>query len=574
MNADRTESRLLGLSFSERVTSLRMGTSLLFLVLLFCIPAWAQPAVPARAPAAASEAPEDALGRSTPRGSVLGFLTANRKGDSELAAQYLNTRLRGKAAANLAQQLFVVLDRRLPAGLNEISDHPEGSQADPLKPDQELVGTIVSDDRSVEIFVERVDRGKSGPKWLFSSETLDSIPELYAQLDLTSVDKVLPEFLVKTQVAEIPLFQWLAVFVGMPLFYFFTALLNRVLSHLVDRLRRRFSGKPHLATPEVLPKPIRLLLLALLIRWLLGKLSLPLLPRQFWFSTSTLIAIAGCAWLLILLNNRAEEYIAQRLQRRNYAESMLMLRLAGRVVDGLIIFAGLLVALYHFGVKPTAALAGLGVGGIAIALAAQKTLENVIAGISLIFDRTVSVGDTLKVGETLGTVVDIGLRSTRIRTLDRSLVSVPNGQIANMTLENLSARDKFLFHPMLRLNYGTTSSQMHTVLDRVGSLLEETQHLEHGSVRVRFLRFGSSSLDVEIIAYIAARDWNHFLEIQGALLLRIMEYTESIGIQMALPSQAIFVAANSTSTDAGIEGLLDRSRPDNKTGDQAAARSA
>jgi len=232
------------------------------------------------------------------------------------------------------------------------------------------------------------------------------------------------------------------------------------------------------------------------------------------------------------------------------------------------------VALYHFGVKPTAALAGLGVGGIAIALAAQKTLENVIAGISLIFDRTVSVGDTLKVGETLGTVVDIGLRSTRIRTLDRSLVSVPNGQIANMTLENLSARDKFLFHPMLRLNYGTTSSQMHTVLDRIGSLLEETQHLEHGSVRVRFLRFGSSSLDVEIIAYIAARDWNHFLEIQGALLLRIMEYTESIGIQMALPSQAIFVAANSTSTDAGIEGLLDRSRPDNKTGDQAAARSA
>ena len=173
MNADRTESRLLGLSFSECVTSLSAGSSLLFFVLLLGIPAWAQPGVPTTAPASSSGAPEDALGRSTPRGSVLGFLTANRKGDSELAAQYLNTRLRGKAAANLAQQLFVVLDRRLPARLNEISDHPEGSQADPLKPDQELVGTIVSDDRSVEIFVERVDRGKSGPKWLFSSETLD-----------------------------------------------------------------------------------------------------------------------------------------------------------------------------------------------------------------------------------------------------------------------------------------------------------------------------------------------------------------------------------------------------------------
>ena len=111
----------------------------------------------------------------------------------------------------------------------------------------------------------------------------------------------------------------------------------------------------------------------------------------------------------------------------------------------------LLVALYHFGLNPTAALAGLGVGGIAVALAAQKTLENVIGGISVIVDKVASVGDTLRVGGTVGTVEDIGLRSTRIRTLDRTLLSVPNGQIANLSLENLSARDKFWFHPKLCL---------------------------------------------------------------------------------------------------------------------------
>ena len=200
-----------------------------------------------------------------------------------------------------------------------------------------------------------------------------------------------------------------------------------------------------------------------------------------------------------------------------------MLRLARRTIDGLAIFVGVLATLYHFGANPTAALAGLGVGGIAVALAAQKTLENVIGGVSLIFDQAVGVGDFLKVGDTLGTVDDIGLRSTRIRTLDRTVVTVPNGQIANMSLENLSLRDKFWFHPILSLCYGTNSFQIHVVLEGVRRLLAENGHVESNPVHVRFLRFGPSSLDVEIFAYVLADDWNQFLEIQETLLLRIMD---------------------------------------------------
>src|SRR5258708_12262220 len=103
------------------------------------------------------------------------------------------------------------------------------------------------------------------------------------------------------------------------------------------------------------------------------------------------------------------------------------------------------------------------------------------------------VGDSLKVGNGEGTVEDIGLRSTRIRTADRTVVSVPNGQIANMTLENISSRDKFWFHPILTLRYGTTASQMQIVLDEIRSLLQENRHLESSSAPVRFLRFIPSS---------------------------------------------------------------------------------
>ena len=142
--------------------------------------------------------PKDPLGRTTPRGTVLGFLTVARNGNDELAAQYLNTKLRGEAAAVLAHQLFVVLDRGLPAKLNQISDLPEGSLSDPLKPGQELIGSIKTHKGNFEIFVERVDRGNAGSLWLFSSETLESIPDLYDELNVVSLYDILPDFLVNT----------------------------------------------------------------------------------------------------------------------------------------------------------------------------------------------------------------------------------------------------------------------------------------------------------------------------------------------------------------------------------------
>jgi len=559
----RTQSALLSRKQSPRF---RIGKCLLLLVWLLSITAWAQLNVPGTTPAAAQpEAPKDALGRTTPRGTVLGFVTAARKGDDQLAERYLNTRLRGKAATDLAHQLFVVLDRRLPARLDQISDKPEGSLRDPLEPNRELVGTISGESRNIDIFVESVDRGKSGSVWLFSGKTLDSIPDLYEEINAVAVDHVLPEFLVDNQVAGIALFEWLAVFVGIPLFYVIAALLNRLLSSLVGLLRRRLSRKPDLPNPEVLPYPIRLLLAALVIHGLLTKLSLPLMARQFWSSTANIFAIAGCVWLLMLLNDQGEEYFYRRLRRHKATGGASLLRLTRRLIDILIVFAGVLATLHYFGVSPTAALAGLGVGGIAVAFAAQKTLENVFGGVSLIFDEVVHVGDVLKVGDTLGTVDDIGLRSTRIRTQNRTMVSVPNGQIATMTLENFSSRDKFWLHQMFALCYGTASPQMCTVMDGIRNLLEEHQEVERDSVRVRFIRFGLSSLDVEVSAYVVARDWDQFLEMQGRLFLRMMECIEAAGVQIALPSQTIFMAAASQSVDTGTEKVL-KSTPVVKAG--------
>ena len=548
---------------------MRTVACVLCTALFLCAPALSQAPAASTPTAPQPEIPQDTLGRTTPRGTVLGFLLAARSGDDEAAARYLNTRLRGKAAADLAHQLFVVLDRRLPARLHALSDKPEGSLSNSTKPDQELVGTISAEGGNVDITLEHVIRGhgEPGPIWLFSSETLTAIPALYEEVDVISVEKVLPAFLINNRIFGVVLFEWIAALVGIPLFFFVTELLDRVSRPLIGSWRRRLRKRPDLSDLGILPIPIRFLLLAGTIQWLLTKVSLPLLARQFWSSVASILTIAGCVWLVILVNGQLEKYISRFLPWRNFSGATLMLRLVRRLVDVLVIFVGLLVALYHFGVNPTAALAGLGVGGIAVALAAQKTLENVIGGMSLIFDRAMSVGDMIKVGETQGTVDDIGFRSTRLRTLDRTVVSVPNGQIANLSLENFSVRDKFWLHPILTLRQTTTSVQMHTVLESIRSMLEENRSVETNSIRVRFLRFGSYSFDVEVYAYVRARDWNQFLELQEGLFLGIMKCIEAAGVEIALPSQSLFLTNTSTSAQPETNGAFKISTPEDKTTD-------
>jgi len=535
---------------------------------------WPQISIPGATPAASPpEAPKDSLGRTTPRGTVLGFLAVTQKGDYQAAAEYLNTRLHGKAAADLARQLSVVLDRRLPARLNQLSDKPEGSLTDPLHPDRDLVGTVSSGVGNLAVELERVERGKNGPIWLFSGKTLEFIPEVYEEINVPSVDVLLPGFLVTNRVAGIPLFEWFVVFVGLPLVYLLAEFTNRLLSPLAGQLRRRVTHKADLPDPIVLPRPARLLVIAIVIHWLLSKVGLSLLARQFWTSVAVVLTVAGVVWILIRLNARAEAYADRRLRGRNLAGTASVLRLTRRVIDVLLIFGGVLAILSYFGVNPTAALAGLGVGGIAVALAAQKTLENVIGGASLLFDRVVRVGDTLRVGDILGTVDAVGLRSTRIRTLERTVVSVPNGQIASMSLETLSVRDKFWFHPRIGLRYETTAAQIKSVIEGIRTLLLEHPSIERDTVRVRFLAFGSSSLDVDVFAYLYAKDWSAFLEIQEGFLIAIMEIIQQAGAQIALPSQTVYVTGQPVGEIAQVTRLAHPFSTDRKSREQETAKS-
>jgi MscS family membrane protein len=478
-------------------------------------------------------------------------MNAARNGKTDVAPLYLNTPLGGEEAAELARKLYVVLDSRLPVRLNELSDRPEGSLANPLKPDEDVVGTISTGGGQFGLIVERIAAPGQGSVWLFARTTLESIPDIHDEVNLVHVDRYLPEFVGRPRLGGIRLFEWLILLVIVPLCYRLLALSSLVGPVRALRSRR---GTPDTG-PWYLPGPVRLFILAVAIRWIYTSVDLPLRERQFWTIAVALLAVGAAVWAVLKLNAFGEDYIRRHYQVSRLGEVAAPLRLGRRVADVLAVLVGLLVLLGLFGVDATAALAGLGIGGIAIALAAQKTLENVIGGLSLIFDKAVRVGDFLKLGETLGTVDEIGLRSTRIRTLDRTIVSVPNGQVASVNVETLSVRDKYWFRHVVGLQYGTTAAQIRAVIEGTERLLIDYRGVERESVRVRFFRLGSFSLDVEVVAYVFTADWAAFLAIQQDLLLRLMEIVEQSGTAIAFPSQTLHVV-DERAAHASRDGVL------------------
>jgi MscS family membrane protein len=501
---------------------------------------------PASAPAAAPA--QDTLGRTTPRGTVRGFLGAARRDEFDLARQYLNTRGSAERASELARQLFVVLDTRL-TDLTQVSDAPEGSQARPDTPGLEVIGSVRSDDGPIDIVLEQRP-GTDGAIWLFSAATLKAVPDIHHEIALASSNAMLPARVTSIRFRGIRLIEWAVMLIGLGLLYPATVLLNRALTASIRRVRRQSFERSTFAASGVLPVPTRLLLMAIGCRLLLQVLPFSLLSRQFWLVASSVVMIIGFAWLAILITGEVEHSLRRRMPAANGPAATSLLRVGRRSIDLVVVLVASFAMLRRFGVDPTPALAGLGVGGIAVALAAQKTLENVIAGASLIFDGAVQVGDFLRMGQTTGTVEHIGLRSTRIRTLDRTLVSVPNSQIANTAIETLSARDKFWFHPVISLRYETTPDQMQTIVAELQRLLSTHAAIDPSAQRVRFHNLGAFSLDIEVSAYFYARDWGHFMELQEQLLLTITKIVEEAGTSMAFPSQTLYIAGTPAAADA------------------------
>lgn len=513
------------------------------LLLALARPAAAQlPSLPATTTPAPEPAAGDPYRRETPRSSLLGFVSAAQKDNWPLAKEYLNVpgNPGPTARETLARQLSKVLDQAFNGDIQKLSASPLGDVADGLSPDLERAGQIVAGDETVELLLVRKTPQEGPPVWLISSQTLREVPRLYHELGVPEIEEKLPEMLRKP-LGPLHLWQILGFFGLLPLLFSFAWLvLFLAMKPLRGRLEKRGRQGDFREALRRARAPAALLIALVLHRFVISYLSLPLLFRYrygLWYKVSL---VAAAAWLLLRLID-----VFSGTARDRFAEAgssaVPTITLGRRILKGLVWFVAALAALSAFGVDLTAALAGVGIGGVVLAFAARTSIENIFGGFTVLGDKILRVGDVCRIGAYTGTVEDITLFATRLRTPERSLVSIPNGTLLTKEIENLSRRERFLFTHILGLRYETTPAQLRAVLEALRKLLAEHPLVAPEEQRARLLRLGASSLDLELRAYVLAPDWPGFLAVQEELLLSVMEIVAASGTGIAFPSQTLYL---------------------------------
>jgi MscS family membrane protein len=485
---------------------------------------------------AAVGVPDDPLGRGTPRSSVRGFLSSAKDRDYVRAADYLDLRnlppgLTESQGPELARQLWIVLDRNLWIDLELLSTSPEGEQNDNLPVVRERVGRIQDEGKTYDLFLQRVPRGDGVYIWKFADVTVADIPELYQQFGYGKLERIFPAWMFDVTFLGINLWLWGAV-IGLAIVLYPAAMLVMRLAAAALRL---LNGEFAAQFERLFSGPITLLLWTVMVRnagtFLGSSIALSAL-RQ-----ARTVQMIGLAWLLM----RIVDFMAQRaganLEQKGLGGSRVLLIPVARLIKFVALAGAILLWLDNAGYKVTTLLAGLSISGVAVALASQKSLENLFGALTLFTSRPVKVGDFCRFGNEIGTVEEIGLRATRIRTLDRTVITVANAEFANLHLDNFSARDRFWYHPTLQLRYETTPDQIRYILVEVRKMLYAHPKILAEPLHVRFKGFGQYSLDVEVFAYIGVTDYTESLEVAEDLNLRIMDIVSASGSDFAFPSE-------------------------------------
>ena len=489
--------------------------------------------------------------RETPRAAVAGFLTAADARDWAVASGYLDLRRvpaadRAARGAELARELHAVLERTTAIDPDTISDQPEGDRSDGLPANQERVGSVETKGGPVGVLLQR----GSGPDdgWRIAPTTVARIPALYGELGGIAFEGRLPDALVRIRVLDVALWQWLALMIVLVVAWVSSWLVAlgavRVTCSVVSHAKSQLGRDLLRATIG----PARLGLGVVAFAGGVAVLGLPFAARQTLGVLERAGAIIAIAWVLVRFIDVLAHLLMETLTAHGRVTATGIVPIGGRTAKVVVAGFAVIAILQNAGLNVTGVLAGLGIGGLAVALAAQKTVENLFGGVSLVVDQPLRVGDFCRFGDQVGTVEEVGLRSTRIRTLDRTVISVPNAQFASLSLENFSARERMWFHPTIRLRYETTPDELRHVLLEVGRMLRAHPRVDPNPARIRFVGFGAYSLDLEIFAYVRTADFDEFLTIQEDLNLRIMGIVAASGTGFAFPSQTTYLAS-----DQGID---------------------
>jgi MscS family membrane protein len=305
----------------------------------------------------------------------------------------------------------------------------------------------------------------------------------------------------------------------------------KLIGHVVTRLVCRIVRAERAEVARQLRSPIVVMLALGLWQLALAFSALPDDARVTLHEIGRVGLVLSLVWLALRGANIVVEHLAARHALFSHHEASRALLPLGRRVAKILILAIAVVAVFGtLGYSITGLIAGLGIGGIAVALAAQKTLENVLGAFALGIDQPLREGDLVKVDQTVGTVERIGLRSTRVRTLDRTLVAIPNGKLADSVIERFSARDRYRFDVQFRLGLATTGAQLRAIRERIERLLaDHPARADAEAPRVHLTGPGDTWFVVEAMAWFSTADFAEFQSVRDQLLLDCLEIIAQAG---------------------------------------------
>lgn len=496
------------------------------------------PLVPQKAEQIQDVAARDPLGRDTPRGTMLGFIRQARREDYRAAALYLQSTT-GEDSETEARELQELMNLRFRGNLEFISDKPDGNLDDGLPLDRDRAGIIEVADQTVELILVRVQDSTSKRMiWLISEETAAEAQSLYTEVQPSLLVRYLPDVITTKYFLSISLAQWIGWLVSIPAAYYIALCIVFLL-----RLLTRTIPKGRQATEFAFTRfrsPLCLIFFVILHTYFVYLLRLPLLYRWYYLRFVLALFLVGAFWFAIRGVGVFFEHAVGKLGSWALERSSMLTLVSRMIRVGLFILAVLAVAT-ALGFDTKAMLAGIGIGGLAIALAGQKTLENVIGGVSLLLDRAVHVGDTCRIGDKLGKVEDIGLRSLRLRMLDQTLIVVPNGLLAQVQFENLASRTKLLIQNTFSIRIETPVEKLQAMLDSIQQMLDQLSYVERGTSRVRVVRFAGAATEIELFAYIRTSDWVQFTGLRQNVMIKVLELVEAKGIKLTGTTQRSYV---------------------------------
>lgn len=505
--------------------------------------------------AGAPDVAEPPAAPDSPRASVQEFLSLCRDNKHAEAARYLDLPdPRSQEGPVLARRLKAILDRRAWVDIDLLSPSPLGDTADKLPAGVDEIAKIPITGGKTE--PARIVRRftPEGIRWIFTRTTVDRINTWYSQLpDRWFLDN-LPEILLRPGPKELLLWQWLAL----PLLVAAAWLLSRVLAWVSRAIFSRVTAKTPGTWDDELLENLRTPLVA---AWTLAALyaALPWLglyePADV-FLTKALKAGSFLVlfWAILRFIELGGRYLLKVGRERELQSSNSLVPVLSSIGKVLVFSMGFIAVLSELGYPVASLIAGLGIGGIAIALAAQKTVENLFGSISIGLDRPFGLGDFIKIDDLTGTIERIGLRSTRIRTPDRTIVTIPNGRLADMRIESFTARDRMRLACVVSISHGATSAQLREIRGGMEELLLEHPKLWRQDLTVRFRSLGPVSLEIEVSAWFETTAGAEFMEIREEMLLGFLEIVERAGATLSTPGPTVHINAPSPQASGAQRG--------------------